>query len=77
MTKEEKKQKYCPGCYCDYYNHGNNSDTGECWMLAGSRVVFKKFVHVDQRPPWNQKAEKTLSCHRRQRYVAVDPEVTR
>jgi hypothetical protein len=75
MTKDQKRKKYCSGCRDDFYNHSGNSNTGECWCLADAEVEMKKFVHIDQRPPWNQKAVKTLSCHRRPRHVGVGPDV--
>ena len=74
MTENEKQRKYCGGCYNDYYN-GQGAE--KCWSLKDAKVVKKKFVHVDQRPPWTQAAVWTLSCHRKQRFVSVGPGVTR
>lgn len=71
------KQRYCRGCIDDFYNGNNELGVAKCWSLKTATVVKMKFVHIDQCPPWNQKAETTLSCHRRQRYVAVKPEQTR
>ena len=62
MTKVEKQRKYCPGCRDNFYNGNNNIGVKECWALESSKVVFRKFVHVDQRPPWKQKAVRTLDC---------------
>jgi hypothetical protein len=39
MLKRDKK--YCIGCNDDYYNHGNNSATGECWLFEKAKVVTK------------------------------------
>lgn len=77
-----KTKSLCRGCRDDFYNHtpmGLNMIDGkpQCWSWETATIVRKKFVHVDQRPPWNQEAETTLSCHRRWRYVAVRPDVTR
>jgi len=75
MTKDEKKKDLCPGCYCNDYNYGLGG-AEECFSLKTAKVVKRKFVHVDQKPPWNQPAEKTLSCHQKQRYISVRPGVT-
>lgn len=74
MKKEDKK-KYCSGCYCSCYNFGTGG-AKECWSLDSAELVMKKEVHVDQRPPWNQKPIKVLSCYHKQRYVYVDPNKT-
>ncbi len=31
----------CVGCRDDYYNHGNNSTTGECWLLKKAKMVTR------------------------------------
>lgn len=77
VNKNEKRRKYCSGCHNNFYNGNNEMGITECWFLEKSEVVRKKFVHIDQRPPWNQKAEWTLNCHRRDRYISVRPEVVR
>lgn len=77
MKKEEKRKKYCGSCRDNFYNHSGNSTTGECWGLEDAEVVRKKFVHIDQRPPWNQEAELTLNCCNRDRYISVGMNVIR
>jgi hypothetical protein len=67
----------CTGCYDDHYNQPGNSNTGECWSLESAKLILRKEVSIDQCPPWNQKAKQLPSCYHRQRYVYVDPEVTR
>lgn len=70
-----EKKKYCHGCYNSCYN-GELAD--QCWSLDGAKIVQRKFIGLDDRPPWTtQKPETTLSCHHRQRFVAVEPERTR
>ncbi len=76
MRKSEMERRYCPGCYCDDYNHGLGG-AKECWSLDRAEVVWRKRVHIDQRPPWNQKARRMLSCYHAQRYVFVDADVVR
>jgi hypothetical protein len=71
-----KSQRYCSGCRDNFYNGNNGLGVTECWSLKTAEVVTKKFVHVDARPPWKQRPEKTYSCHRRERHIAVDPKVT-
>ena len=65
----------CTGCYNDFYNHGGvNGNTKECWLFEDAVIVKKKKVHIDQMPPWKQKATNVLSCRAEQRYVFVDEE---
>jgi len=72
MTKREKL-RHCSGCYNNDYNHGLGGET-ECWSLPDAKLIWRKRVHVDQRPPWDQKAERYLSCRRESRYVFVKPD---
>jgi hypothetical protein len=62
----------CSGCYCDDYNHGLGGAKG-CWHRKDGKMIMRKEVHIDQRPPWKQKAIKLPSCYHRQRYVYVGP----
>jgi len=68
-------KKHCVGCYCDPYNYGLGG-SNECWSLKSAKLVKKKEVSIDQRPPWNQKARTFPDCYHKQRYVYVDPERT-
>lgn len=68
-----KSKDLCRGCYDDFYN----SAPGGCWSYEDATVTRKKFVHIDQVPPWKNQPVWTLSCHRKQRYVVVGPEVER
>lgn len=74
---EEQKLKLCQGCENDFYNDKNPLGVKRCWSLEGAVLVHKRFVHVDQVPPWNQAPEATLDCHRRKRYISVHPRVTK
>jgi len=65
----------CRGCYNDEYNHGLGG-AKECWSLKTAKLIMRKEVHVDQVPPWNQKAQMFPSCYRRSRYVYVQPDQT-
>ena len=64
------KKSNCQGCYNNGYNLGLGG-SHECWMFSKAKVIFRKEVHIDQRPPWNQKARRFPDCYRRQRYVYV------
>ncbi len=66
MTKEEKKRKFCRSCRGNFYNIGNNSPSGECWMLEKSKVVEKMLVGTWQNPPYYWSPQQTLSCHHRE-----------
>ena len=64
-------KKHCSGCSDNFYNQGNNSQSGECWQLESAKRIMRKVVHIDQVPPWNQKAEKLPDCYRKSRHVIV------
>ena len=73
--------KHCRGCRDDFYNHtpmGLNVVDGKprCWSLADAKLVIRKRVHINQRPPWNQPAEKLPNCYRAPQFVFVSPERT-
>jgi hypothetical protein len=70
---EQEKLKRCSGCYNDFYNH-RGEGVGKCWSLPRAELVERVRVHIDQRPPWTQKAEKVFQCRTEQRYVFMTPE---
>jgi len=70
-------KKYCAGCHDDFYNHKTNCCGKDCWSLPDAKLVWRKEVHIDQRPPWDQKAIRVPDCYHRQRYVYIDPKRTR
>lgn len=65
----------CRGCYNDEYNHGLGG-AKECWSLKTAKLIRRKEVHIDQVPPWTQKAKWFPCCYRKQRYVYVQPNQT-
>lgn len=77
MTKDAKRRKYCGSCRDDFYNGNNPMGVTECFMLETAKPIRMKFVHVDQRPPWNNKPEWTLDCCHRERFIKVKPNVNR
>lgn len=76
MTKDEKKRKYCPGCRNNFYNGNNPYGVQECWSLPSAKVVWRKRVHINQRPPWNQKPQRVLDCYHERGYVYVGADQT-
>lgn len=62
------KKSDCNGCYNNVYNNGAGG-SNECWSFKRAKMIFRKEVHVDQIPPWNQKAKRFPDCYTKQRYV--------
>ena len=64
MLKRDKK--YCAGCEDDYYNHGNNSTTGECWLFGKAKVIncFRIGWWIPQDKKDNFTKVVTHNCHR-------------
>jgi hypothetical protein len=58
-----KSKSMCVGCRNDFYNHGTNSTTGECWMFAKAKVVQATQVGSFQEPPYKWNPQTTLTCH--------------
>jgi hypothetical protein len=73
MTKEEKR-KHCIGCIEDFYNGKNPYGIKECWNLEKAKLVLRKKIPFNQRPPWKQKPIKVLSCYRQRYYVFWAPD---
>jgi len=71
MSKDEKR-KHCAGCEQNFYNGNNPYGVKECWNLNDAKMVSKKKVYIDQRPPWTQPPTKVLSCFQQKGYVFVD-----
>lgn len=60
-----KDKKYCVSCDSDFYNHGNNSTTGECWNFKTAKVV--KLIAIEWWTPQDKKDNfyeiTTHDCH--------------
>ena len=65
------KRSMCAGCRDNFYNGQNPYGIQECWNLKSARIVLKKRVAMDQRPPWDQKPIRVLSCRHEKGYVFV------
>jgi len=73
MTKAQKLL-LCIGCRDNFYNGNNDLGIKECWCLEDAEVVKRMPIPLDLAPPYKPFTEKTLSCHRRQGCVMIDPE---
>jgi hypothetical protein len=72
---DARRQKlFCGGCRENFYNGNNPAGIQDCWCLKSAKIVQRKFVPLDMRPPWEMAPETTFSCHRRIGFVAVRPE---
>ncbi len=77
MVRTKKTKDLCVGCRNNFYNGNNSYGIAECWSYKSARIARKKFVPIDLRPPWKLPVITTLSCHWKQRFVAVGPTVMR
>jgi hypothetical protein len=64
-------QKHCSGCRNDFYNGRQNVTGNMCWSLEDAKLIMRKEVHINQVPPWNQKAQLIPSCYSRPQFVYV------
>ncbi len=67
----------CEGCRDDFYNGNNDIGVKECFNLKNAKIVLKKKVHINQVPPWKQKAIKVPDCYRMSGYVFIDKDKER
>jgi len=65
----------CEGCEDNFYNGNNPYGIKECWSFETSKLVWKKQVHISQRPPWKQKPIKVPDCYHIKQYVFVSEEL--
>lgn len=69
------KLAYCAGCHDNVYNHGCGGSS-QCWSLKSAKLVMRREVDMNQRPPWTGKPRKMLDCYHQPGYAYVKPEVT-
>ena len=69
-------RKHCSGCRDNFYNGNNEYGVKECWNLKNAKLVMRKQIHINQVPPWNQKARKFPDCYRVPQFVFVTEERT-
>jgi len=65
-------KRNCSGCEQNFYNGNNPYGVRECWSFKNAKIVFKKKIHIDQRPPWKQKAIRVPNCYQQKGYVFCD-----
>lgn len=60
-----KSKEPCAGCRDDFYNHGGNSTSGECWMLKKAKLVrrWKLGWWTTPTTPRAFQEVKTYDCH--------------
>jgi hypothetical protein len=67
------KMDYCAGCYNDHYNTRVADDNVQrhmcCWSLESAKIIPRKRVHINDRPPWNHTPELYPSCYREPKYI--------
>lgn len=70
-------RKHCSGCEQDFYNGNNPYGVDRCWGLETAKVIWRKRVYIDERPPWTRKSERLPSCYQVKRQIFVKPGVTK
>ncbi len=68
---------HCNSCRDDFYNGKNPHGIKVCWMLKSAKLIRRKRVHINERPPWSRNPEMLPSCYREMNYVFVAPSVNR
>jgi hypothetical protein len=69
--------KHCILCNDDFYNGKNGYGIEECWNLKKAKIILRRRVHVNERPPWTREPEKLPNCYRQKGFVFVDPELNK
>lgn len=74
MSRTKKDKTLCAGCRDNFYNGNNTIGVSECWSFKSARVVKKRRVGMNERPPWLRKPEMVLSCCRPKGAIMVRPD---
>ena len=64
MTRER-----CKDCENDFYNQPGNSCGGCCWLFGKAKLILRKKIHIDQKPPWKQRPDMYPDCYNTKGYV--------
>lgn len=51
MMTEKEKLKLCMNCRDDFYNIGNHSNTGRCWLFPKAKPAQIRVVHKNKSYP--------------------------
>ena len=62
----------CYNCDDDFYNNYNVSGVKECQYFKSAKLIKRKKVPLNQRPPWTQKAYLCPSCYRQKGFIFVN-----
>jgi len=73
IEDDDPRIEDCAGCREDFYNSKNPYGIKQCWSFKRAKVVWRKFVHVEDVPPWRHEPERTLNCYQRPRHISIDP----
>lgn len=66
-------RNYCTGCNDDFYNGNNQYGIKECWHKKSAKVVWRKEVPIDLRPPYNHIHKRRFySCYRRRGFAYLE-----
>jgi len=65
-SRDVIRTKYCVGCYNEYYNQ---HEPNHCWHLPKARIIYRKEVHINDRPPWNHTPKKLPDCYRKSKHI--------
>jgi len=66
-------KKHCLGCNEDFYNDKNPYGIKVCWNLRDAKLIMRKRVGINERPPWKSKPEKLPGCYRQKGFIFVNP----
>ena len=66
-------KKHCIGCEDNFYNENNPYGIKECWSLKDAKLIMRKPVGINERPPWTRKSEKLPSFYSQKGTVFVEP----
>jgi hypothetical protein len=69
MTKSN-----CSGCSENFYNGNNPYGVKECWCFKSAKIIKRKKVGMNDRPPWTWKPEKYPDCYHQEGYVFINCE---
>ncbi len=62
----------CLGCENNFYNGNNTYGVEECWSFKTAKLVKRKKVSINQRPPWKQKPGIYPDCYHCKGHVFVN-----
>ena len=67
MKKEE-----CSNCEDNFYNGNNDLGVKVCWNFKDAKIIKRKKVGLNDRPPYNWKPQKFPNCYKQKGYVFIN-----